>query len=54
MVLAREVEPSFAWYLRYELDTYSQDMLKAYLDLDVKRASLEGKNLVIEAYCKVA
>jgi hypothetical protein len=46
-------ETSFTWYLRSELDTYSPAVLESYLN-DLNAASLEGKNLVIETYDRIA
>ena len=43
----------FAWYLRCELDTYSPATLESYLS-DLKAASREERNLVIETYARIA
>jgi len=59
---AREKYPSifrqgngagFAWYLRCELDTYSPPVLESYLN-DLRAASREERNLVIETYDRIA
>ena len=59
---AREKDPrifregtgiGFALYLRCELDTYSPAVLESYVN-DLKAASLEGRNLVIETYDRIA
>jgi hypothetical protein len=52
-IFRQEEGVSFAWYLRSELDTYSPAVLESYLN-DLKTASLEGKNLVIETYERIA
>jgi hypothetical protein len=52
-IFRQEEGASFAWYLRSELDTYSPAVLESYLN-DLKTASLEGKNLVIETYERIA
>lgn len=43
----------FSWYLRCELDTYSTEVLTAYLG-DLKLACDEGRNLVTETYDHLA
>jgi len=49
----REGAAGFAWYLRCELDTYSPTVLESYFN-DVKAASLEGRNPVVETYDRIA
>ena len=46
-------EGEFASYLRCELDTYSPAVLESYLN-DLKAALLEGRNLVIKTYDRIA
>jgi len=43
----------FSWYLRCELDTYSPATLDSLVN-DLRAASREGRNLVIETYGRIA
>jgi len=52
-ILRQGDETGFAWYLRCELDTYSPAVLESYLE-DLKAASREQQNLVIETYDRIA
>jgi len=53
LIFRRGDGTGFTWYLRCELDTYSPAVLESYLN-DLKAASLEGRNLVIETYDRIA
>jgi hypothetical protein len=52
-ILKRGDGAGFNWYLRCELDTYSPAVLESYLN-DLKEASREERNLVIETYQRIA